>query len=160
MKLRNMTSIYILREYCLLLLYRVGSRVVEPSWCGVGGHFEPEELNRPDLCILRELEEETGITPQDITPPELRYITLRLKNGEVRQNYYFFAQLNRADRTLPACNEGELKWVPINQAMHLAMPFTAKQVLAHYLETGRHGSALYAGSAKPDGIRFLQLSEF
>ena len=38
--------------------------------------------------------------------------------------------------------------------------FTAKQVLAHYLETGRHGSALYAGSAKPDGIRFLQLSEF
>lgn len=78
----------------------------------------------------------------------------------MRQNYYFFAQLNRADRTLPACNEGELKWVPINQAMHLAMPFTAKQVLAHYLETGRHGSALYAGSAKPDGIRFLQLSEF
>lgn len=74
-----MTSIYILREDCLLLLYRVGSRVVEPSWCGVGGHFEPEELNRPDLCILRELEEETGITPQDITPPELRYITLRLK---------------------------------------------------------------------------------
>ena len=57
MKLRNMTSIYILREDCLLLLYRVGSRVVEPSWCGVGGHFEPEELNRPDLCILRELEE-------------------------------------------------------------------------------------------------------
>ena len=49
MKLRNMTSIYILREDCLLLLYRVGSRVVEPSWCGVGGHFEPEELNRPDL---------------------------------------------------------------------------------------------------------------
>lgn len=33
MKLRNMTSIYILREDCLLLLYRVGSRVVEPSWC-------------------------------------------------------------------------------------------------------------------------------
>ena len=30
MKLRNMTSIYILREDCLLLLYRVGSRVVEP----------------------------------------------------------------------------------------------------------------------------------
>ena len=129
MKLRNMTSIYILREDCLLLLYRVGSRVVEPSWCGVGGHFEPEELNRPDLCILRELEEETGITPQDITPPELRYITLRLKNGEVRQNYYFFAQLNRADRTLPACNEGELKWVPINQAMHLPCPLLQSKCL-------------------------------
>ena len=83
MKLRNMTSIYILREDCLLLLYRVGSRVVEPSWCGVGGHFEPEELNRPDLCILRELEEETGITPQDITPPELRYIEKRRGAAEL-----------------------------------------------------------------------------
>lgn len=82
MKLRNMTSIYILREDCLLLLYRVGSRVVEPSWCGVGGHFEPEELNRPDLCILRELEEETGITPQDITPrAALHYPALEKRRG-------------------------------------------------------------------------------
>ena len=39
-----------------------------------------------------------------------------------------------------------------------AMPFTAKQVLAHYLETGRHGSALYAGSAKPDGIPLFAAS--
>lgn len=160
MKLRNMTSIYILREDCLLLLYRVGSRVVEPSWCGIGGHFEPEELNRPDRCILRELEEETGITARDITPPALRYITLRLKNGEVRQNYYYFAQLNKADFALPPCGEGELKWVPASGAMALDMPFTAKQVLAHYLETGRYGSALYTGSAEREGIRFLPLSEF
>lgn len=53
-----------------------------------------------------------------------------------------------------------MKWVPINQAMHLAMPFTAKQVLAHYLETGRHGSALYGGQRKTGWDPLLQLSEF
>ena len=39
-KLRNMTAVYLFREGKLLMLYRVGSRVVAPSWCGVGGHFE------------------------------------------------------------------------------------------------------------------------
>lgn len=46
-RLRNMTSIYITREDRMLLLYRIGSRVVAPSWCGIGGHFEEAELNNP-----------------------------------------------------------------------------------------------------------------
>ena len=45
-KLRNMTTIYLFREGKVLMLYRIGSRVVlQPSWCGIGGHFEKEELN-------------------------------------------------------------------------------------------------------------------
>ena len=59
-KLRNMTSIYISCGTKILLLYRIGSRVVPPSWCGIGGHFEPDELNDPRTCVLRELEEEVG----------------------------------------------------------------------------------------------------
>ena len=39
---------------------------------------------------LRELQEETGLTERDVENLQFRYITLRLKNGEVRQNYYFF----------------------------------------------------------------------
>lgn len=160
MKLRNMTSIYIRKGDCLLLLYRIGSRVVEPSWCGIGGHFEEWELNRPDLCILRELEEETGILPTEITAPELRYLTLRRKGGEIRQNYYFFAQLKSWKDSMPTCDEGVLEWVPIPRVMELPMPFTAKQVLAHYLQTGQYDNTLYAGSAEPDGIHFTQLIEF
>ena len=63
-KLRNMTSIYISCGTKILLLYRIGSRVVPPSWCGIGGHFEPDELNDPRTCVLRELEEETGLTAE------------------------------------------------------------------------------------------------
>lgn len=45
-KLRNMTSLYILKDDKVLLLYRQGSRVVNDKWVGsAGGHFEPEELN-------------------------------------------------------------------------------------------------------------------
>lgn len=47
-RLRNMTSIYITREDRMLLLYRIGFRVVTPSWCGIGGHFEEAELNNPE----------------------------------------------------------------------------------------------------------------
>ena len=50
-KLRNMTAVYIFREGKLLMLYRVGSRVVAPSWCGVGGHFEQAELNDPRAVL-------------------------------------------------------------------------------------------------------------
>ncbi len=39
-KLRNMTSVYIMHQDKMLLLYRIGSRVVYPSWCGFGGPFE------------------------------------------------------------------------------------------------------------------------
>ena len=59
--LRNMTGIYISRGAEMLMLYRIGSRVVEPSWCGIGGHFEDHELNNPRICVLRELEEEIGL---------------------------------------------------------------------------------------------------
>lgn len=34
-KLRNMTSIYLLKEDKILLLYRIGSRVVNNSYVGV-----------------------------------------------------------------------------------------------------------------------------
>ena len=40
-KLRNMTSLYILKDDKVLLLYRQGSRVVNDKWVGsAGGHFE------------------------------------------------------------------------------------------------------------------------
>ena len=52
-KLRPMTAVYVLQGEKILLLYRVGSRVVAPSFCGVGGHFEKEELCDARACVLR-----------------------------------------------------------------------------------------------------------
>ena len=65
-KLRNMTAIYISKGDKMLMLYRIGSRVVAPSWCGIGGHFEKEELNDAKAAMLREMSEEIGLFEHDI----------------------------------------------------------------------------------------------
>lgn len=36
-KLRSMATIYIKHNDEFLFLYRIGSKVVKPSWCGIGG---------------------------------------------------------------------------------------------------------------------------
>lgn len=146
-KLRNMTSVYITDGDRMLLLYRVGSRVVAPSWCGVGGHFE-------------EVREEIGLGEHDLRELRLRYITLRNKNGEIRQNYYFFAKLREGAEREYQCSEGTLEWVPFGEVCDREMPFSAKYVLKHWLSTGRDTDALYGGVASAAGVTFTELEEF
>ena len=159
-KLRNMTSIYLYRGNRFLLLYRMGSRVIGDSYTGTaGGHMEPEELNDPRACVLRELQEETGLTKEDITGLSMRYITLRLKNGEVRQNYYFFAELMDHVEEFSS-NEGKLQWFEAEEMEALNMPHTAKYMILHYLKTGRYTDCLYGGSTTENGVDFTELEEF
>lgn len=158
MKLRNMTSIFITRGDKLLLLYRQGGRVVSNVWVGsAGGHFEKEELNDPRACVLRELREEMGLGEDQLEGLSLRYIMLRNTNGEIRQNYYYFAELK--GETALHSNEGQLQWFPLDKLPQLDMPFSAKQMILHYLKCGRFDDKLYCGVG--DGVvsRFSELPE-
>lgn len=92
-KLRNMATIYMKNDNRFLLLERIGSKVVDRSWCGVGGHFEPNELNDAKSAVMREMNEEIGIIEKNLNHLDLRYIALRIVKGELRINYYFFADL-------------------------------------------------------------------
>lgn len=159
-KLRNMTSLYLKHKDKMLLLYRIGSDVIEDSYIGAaGGHFEEEELNNPKACVLRELQEEMGLTEKDIANLTLRYVTLRVKNGEVRQNYYFFADLVNFDLNLKS-NEGNLEWFSKEEVLKLPMPYTAKYVVKHYLEVGQYNEVLYAGIPNAEGVLFTELKDF
>jgi len=158
--LRNMTAIYITRGDDMLMLYRVGSRVVVPSWCGIGGHFEESELNDPYACVLRELEEETTIRREMLENLQFKYVTLRLKNGEIRQNYYYFASLKDDAEVKLDSNEGRLQWVPLKQVMDKEMPLTAKFMLEHYLTVGRFDDCLYCGVTMEKNMVFTKLTEF
>lgn len=161
-KLRNMTAIYLMHGRDMLLLHRHGSRVVNDSWTGAaGGHFEECELNDALACILRELYEETGITGDMLENLSLRYITLRHTKGEVRQNYYYFADISGDERPDFSSNEGTLKWFPMDEGLDfLEMPFTARHVIRHYLKTGRYTRALYGGVTNESGVIFNELPEF
>ena len=158
--LRSMTAVYLLDENRILLLYRVGSRIADRVWTGTaGGHFEEGELNDPRACVLRELSEETGLTESDIDRLALRYVTLRLKKGEIRQNYYYFAALKDPHRIITS-NEGQLEWFNTDCVDDLPMPHSAKPVLLHYLREGHATNLLYGGMATEDGVSFTPLREF
>ena len=160
-KLRNMTSVYLLHKNKILLLFRQGGRVVNEEWiASAGGHFEQNELNDAEACVLRELKEEIGINKDDLKDIRLRYITLRRKNKEIRQIYYFFAEL--ASEVIPeyTSNEGQLKWFELSEIRSLKMPFTAKFVIDHYLDTGARDNKIYGGISEDKEGVFTELPEF
>ena len=150
-KLRNMTSIYLLKDDKVLLLFRKGGRVVSDVWTGsAGGHFEEFELNDAEL----------GLCEDNIRNLSLRYVTLRRTKGEIRQNYYFFAILNEEVSDDLVSNEGELKWFSLNKLDELEMPYTARYVMDHYCLVGQYSDKIYTGVANENEVIFLELPEF
>ena len=155
-----MTSIYLLKGEKVLLLYRQGGRVVNNVWTGsAGGHFESYELNDAQACVLRELYEELGLGEEDIEDLVLRYVTLRRIKGEIRQNYYFFANMKEHVNDDLVSNEGICKWFSLDDMLSLEMPFTAKFVMEHFYSIGRYTDKIYAGIANADKVDFLDLPE-
>lgn len=155
-RLRSMTSVYLTRNDQFLLLFREGGRVVNHVYTGsAGGHFEKEELCDARACVLREMREELNLTENDVGEMAFRYVTLRDTNGEIRQNYYFFAEL-KTDRELTS-NEGTLRYVSAEEALALPMPVTAKGVMEHYIQTGRYNNKRYVGVTGENGTIFLEL---
>ncbi|MBE6615748.1 MAG: NUDIX domain-containing protein [Ruminococcaceae bacterium] len=144
-KLRQMTALYLTKGEKMLLLYRIGSRVVAPSWCGIGGHLEPEEIGDARAGVLREVREEIGLTEGDMENLTMRYMTLRYTKGEIRCNFYFFAELKDGVNLSMECPEGILEWVPVASVLDRNMPVTAKFMLEHYLREGRYTDILYGG---------------
>ncbi|MBQ8000380.1 MAG: NUDIX domain-containing protein [Ruminococcus sp.] len=160
-KLRNMTAIYLLHKSKILLLYRQGGKVVNNVWvASAGGHFEKNELNDPKRCVIRELEEELGLAEKDLTNFKMRYVALRRINDEIRQNYYFFAEVLDEEKCKLTSNEGTLKWFDISEINALEMPYTAKYVIEHYLNIGVNKSQLYCGVADGKQVTFIELPEY
>lgn len=158
-KLRNMTSVYLTGVNGILCLYRIGSRVADRKYIGsAGGHFEAAEFENPKACALREMREELGLAESDVKDLRLRYVTYRLKNGEIRQNYYFFGDLKK-QMTLES-TEGILQWIPYEQIPELDMPVSAKHMILHYLKVGRWDQKRYAGITCEKGTNFVPLEEF
>lgn len=142
--LRNMTSLYLTSDNSILCLYRIGSRVANKKYIGsAGGHFEEGELNDPKSCVLREAWEELGLKEEDLEDLSLRYVTLRLVDNEIRQNYYYFARL-KVKKDL-CSTEGRLQWIAYDEVHGLDMPLSAKHMILHYTREGRYTSELYAG---------------
>ena len=152
-----MVSLFLLKGNQVLLLYREGGRVAHHLYVAAcGGHMEPHELNNARAAVLREMQEELGLSPTDVGEIRLRYITLRNTGEEIRQNYYFFARLKEPNSPLSS-NEGQLKWCREEEILQLPMPVTAHHVMEHYFSVGRHTSTLYGGVGDENGMQFMPM---
>ncbi|QKS44979.1 NUDIX domain-containing protein [Paenibacillus cellulosilyticus] len=104
-----MSTAFLINEDKVLLMKKETSKVSdEPFWTGLGGHLEPYELNSPMKACYREILEESGIAESDIEDLKLRYILLRIKNDEIRQQFVYFGRTTKTD--FVNSDEGELHW--------------------------------------------------
>lgn len=104
----NTTLCYILQDDKVLMLHRVKKKhdVNHDKWIGIGGKFEAEET--PDECLLREAQEETGLT---LTSWRCRGIVTFLTNGPYEGEYMYLFTADGFEGQLKTCNEGDLQWV-------------------------------------------------
>ena len=160
-KQRNMTSIFLCSDNKILLLFRKGSRVANNVWIGsAGGHFEESELNDARACVLRELNEELSLTEDMLSDLRLRYITMRQAKGEIRINYYFFANIDNGMEKNLESDEGELRWFEYEEIKSLDMAYTAKYVMEHYIGIGQFNKMIYGGIADGEKVVFTEMPEF
>ncbi len=104
------TLVYIDRDGCYLMLHRVAKDeahdVSHGKWIGVGGKFEDGES--PEECMLREVQEETGVTPLS-----WRYrgvVTFVSQRAETEYMHLFTVDAWKG--SLRQSDEGVLEWVP------------------------------------------------
>ena len=87
------------------------------------------------------------------------YIAFRKTKGEIRQNYYFFADIKEHVDDNLGSNEGLCKWFPLEETGSLEMPLSAKYIMDHFRETGRRTDKTYICAAGADKGDILELPE-
>lgn len=132
MKTRIMVGIFLVCGEKVLLLHRNMNRKIAPGmWSCVGGHMEQCELNNPLETCYRELEEETGITEEQVQDIELRYVSMAVRDDEVQTIYYYIGNI-ASECELPPCDEGNLYWVHVADMCNLEMSFSVRQITNHW----------------------------
>ncbi|TDF99187.1 NUDIX domain-containing protein [Paenibacillus piri] len=110
MRLRLMTTAFLFNDGKVLMMKKSNSSLHhETFWSGLGGHMEPDELNDPKRACIREIYEESGLEEADLADLRLRYILLRRKEHEIRQQFVYMGRTLRTDAV--SSEEGELFWI-------------------------------------------------
>lgn len=125
-------------------------------WIGPGGHVEEGE----DVvsAAIREIKEETGVTlkPEEVSLKVLAFHH-HLDRGEVWMEYLFRAEISK-EQEIYSTNEGETKWVSINDLMSLENVFPpSKFYLKHVLD--KNSGIMYNASEWENSTLVKVLSE-
>jgi 8-oxo-dGTP diphosphatase len=119
----------------LLMMKRSPLRTLSPGlWGAIGGHLEPHELNNPRAACEREIWEETGIEPPDISNLRLQYVLIRLNKNELRQQFFYTGLTDKNPNI--TTDEGDLHWIAKSEVLDRPMPYIFRSLLEHYFQYG------------------------
>lgn len=105
------TLCYIEKDGAYLMLHRVKKQndINKDKWIGVGGHFEAGES--PEECLLREVEEETGLTLNSFRFCGIVTFVSQEDGKEDFCEYMCLYTSSDFSGELIDCDEGTLEWV-------------------------------------------------
>ena len=92
-------------EYLMLHRVKKKNDVNHDKWIGIGGKFEDGES--PEECVLREVQEETGLT---LTDYRYRSIVTFVSN-EAETEYMHLFTATAFTGAIKDCDEGVLEWL-------------------------------------------------
>ncbi len=105
---------YIENEHRYLMLFRNKKKkdINRQKYIGIGGHLEPGESK--EEALIREAKEETGLTLLSY-----RYrAKLLFINDDFQEIMYLFTADKFTGELIP-CDEGELKWIDIDNVLKI-----------------------------------------
>ena len=107
---------YLKRDNYYLLLFRNKKKndYNEGKWIGVGGRLEKGET--PDQAAIREIKEETGLDVHSLScSGEVLFV-----NNDYEETMYVY-EIEDFSGELIECDEGELRWIPIEDMYNYPM---------------------------------------
>lgn len=115
------TLCYIRQSNKTLLLHRTKKKndSMKDYWIGLGGHVDIENGESPHDCIIREVQEESGL----IVSPKLRgIITFRNVEPEKDDWYAYVFTASEFEGELTDSTEGDLEWVGDDKLNDINIP--------------------------------------
>ena len=116
--MKQTTLCYIERDGKYLMLHRTKKEndASHDKWIGVGGKCEKDES--PDECMLREVEEETGLS---VTRWQYRGICTFISDVWPCEYMHLFTCTEWTGEMLSDCNEGVLEWIDKEELFNLTL---------------------------------------
>lgn len=131
--MKQTVLVYIEENNKYLMLYRNKKEkdINKNKYIGIGGHVEEGET--PDVTLIREVKEETGLKLLSFIKRGIVYFVL---NGYVEEMHVYTS--NNFEGEMIECNEGELIWINKNEVLNLPIWAGDKYFLKHLLEDDKY----------------------